>query len=357
MAHVLTLGAGVMGAAMSLPVHANGHQTTLLGTHLDSEIIRSVAGNGYHPGLKVTLPDSVTAGDWTGLSAALQTSPDLILLGVSSAGVDWAIERLVETMTAPTPILMITKGLATPAGGIDALPLTVARALKDKRGFEVPVSAVAGPAIAGEQAAGHETSVILTGTDMRAAGAARDILAHAGYRITLSDDLVGVELCAALKNFYALGVGAATGWFERAEAAPNAALMNNAIAALFTQALAEMARLVVALNGRQDTVMGLAGVGDLWVTCRAGRNSRMGRLLGLGLPYSDAKSEHMPRDTVEGAELAKVIGAPLQAMFADGRLDAAAMPLTTAILDAINDEARFPASLDALFTRSTETPS
>src|SRR6056297_2366302 len=109
MGEVVVLGAGVMGSAMSLPLDANGHRTRLLGTHLDTEIVRSVAGNGFHPNLRLTLPGSVTAGDWTDLGATLAGVPDLILLGVSSAGVDWAIDRLTEAMTEPTPILMITK--------------------------------------------------------------------------------------------------------------------------------------------------------------------------------------------------------------------------------------------------------
>ena len=145
MADIVVLGAGVMGAAMSLPAHANGRSTHLVGTHLDGEIVRSVAGNGWHPTLKLTLPESVSAADCPALGAALAEDPALVILGVSSAGVDWAIDRLAETMTRPVPLLMITKGLAVADGGIAPLPPYVARALHDRLGFAVPVAAVAGP--------------------------------------------------------------------------------------------------------------------------------------------------------------------------------------------------------------------
>ena len=355
MADMVVLGAGVMGSAMAVPADRAGRRTHLLGTHLDTEIVRSVAGNGWHPGLKLTLASGVAADDHGALGAALAARPDVLVMGVSSAGVGWAVDRLAETMTEPVPVLMITKGLAVIDGEIVVLPIAVASALRERLGFSVPVSAIAGPAIAGEQAAGRETSVVFTGTDMRAAYRARDYLADPAYRVTMSGDVIGVELCAALKNFFALGVGTASGRFERQGAAANGAEMHNLAAGLFTQAIAELQTLVEKLGGDPATVSGLAGVGDLYVTCRAGRNSRMGRLLGLGIPYSRAVAEHMPTDTVEGADLARAIGPTLRAMMAEGRLDAAALPLTRAILGAICDDAAFPETLEALYAAPSPT--
>lgn len=349
MAHLVILGAGVMGAAMTVPAAAQGHRATLLGTHLDSDIIRSVTGNGLHPALKITLPPAVTAADWTALPAALKDRPDLIILGVSSAGIDWAMDQLAKAMTDPVPVLMITKGLAVREDEIAVLPRIVQSTLRDRLGFDVPVSAIAGPAIAGEQAAGRETSVVFTGTHPSQADASQGLLAGNAYHVTRSDDVIGVELCAALKNFFALGVGTAAGQFERMAEARNGAQMHNAVASLFTQAITELAELVSGLGGDPATVYGLSGVGDLHVTCRAGRNSRMGRLLGLGLPYSKAKADHMAADTVEGADLAQTIGPALRAMMEGGRLDPARLPLTRAILNAVCDDAPFPETLGALY--------
>ena len=138
---------------MTVPAAACGHDIALVGTHLDEAIVASVAGNGYHPNLKLTLPEAVKAHRWTEFGTIMADSPDLLIIGVSSAGVEWAIDRLAEAMTAPCPVLMITKGMMVTDDGLGALPLHVAGALEERLGFAVPVMAVAGPAIAGEQAA------------------------------------------------------------------------------------------------------------------------------------------------------------------------------------------------------------
>ena len=111
--------------------------------------------------------------------------------------------------------------------------------------------------------------------------------------------------------------------------------MHNLSSSVFTQALREQAVLVAQAGGDVASVYGLPGAGDLYVTCLAGRNSRMGRLLGLGMPYSRAKAEHMAEDTVEGAQLALDLVPTLEAMMASGALAAAELPLTRAVLDAV----------------------
>jgi glycerol-3-phosphate dehydrogenase (NAD(P)+) len=149
--------------------------------------------------------------------------------------------------------------------------------------------------------------------------------------------LIGVEVCAALKNFYTLAIGYAAGQLEKKGKAANGALMHNLAAGLFTQAMTEMSYFVNFFGGRPDSVLGLAGAGDLYVTCQAGRNGRMGNLLGKGLRYKEAKSHHMPNDTVEGAELALVIGKTLNRWLADKKIDGNSIPLATKIVEAICD--------------------
>ena len=347
MADIVILGAGVMGSAMSLPAAHGGHEIALVGTHLDVEIIRSVAGNGLHPRLGVTLPATVKAHAWTGLGEAMAGEPKLLILGVSSAGVDWAIERIVETVKQPLPILMITKGLVPKDGSIEVLPHKVAREVKARTGLDLPVMAVGGPCIAGELAALRDTSVVVTGADPGLIARTFGLLRAPYYHARASQDVIGVEICAAFKNFYALAVGAAAGHLEREGKAGNGALMYNLSSSVFTQALEEMTILVEALGGEARTVLGLAGSGDLYVTCQAGRNSRMGRLLGLGLPYSQGKAQHMAKDTVEGAQLALDLGPTLESMLAAGALPATHMPLTAAIIAAICRDA----PLDLAFGR------
>jgi glycerol-3-phosphate dehydrogenase (NAD(P)+) len=96
-----------------------------------------------------------------------------------------------------------------------------------------------------------------------------------------------------------------------------------------------MKYLVHFMGGTSASVNGLAGTGDLYVTCQAGRNSRMGYLLGTGLCYREAKARYMADDTVEGAELALAIGPALERLFEEGRIERQALRLTAAILDAI----------------------
>ena len=344
MARVAILGAGVMGSAMAAPAGALGHDIDLVGTHLDESIVRSVAGNRWHPRLGLTLSAKTRAYDWTRFAEVMAKAPDILVLGVSSAGVGWAIDRLVESMRAPVPIFMITKGLHANGETIEALPAVVARELEARLGFAPPVFAVGGPCIAGELAAGRPTRVVVTGATAQAARSAASLFGAPFYHAAVSPDMIGVEVCAAFKNFYALAVGAAAGRLETEGRAANGAAMHNVAAGLFAQAIAEMATLVAALGGDPGTAAGLAGAGDLYVTCQAGRNSRMGRLLGLGRSYSDAKASDMPDDTVEGAELARALGDTLERMVATGRLPGERLPLMAAVLDAINRDR--PLNLD-----------
>jgi glycerol-3-phosphate dehydrogenase (NAD(P)+) len=335
MAEIAILGAGVMGSAMAMPAAARGHRVRLVGTHLDEEIVRSVAGNGLHPRLGLKMPESVTAHRWTEFGAVMEGAPDLLILGVSSAGVDWAIERVAEAARRRVPVLMITKGLAGRGDFIEVLPVHVHREVKARTGLDLPVMAVGGPCIAGELAAERDTSVVVTGRDPAEVDAVIELLGARFYHARRSMDVEGVEVCAAFKNFFALAVGASAGQLEVKGRGPNGALMHNIAAGLFTQSLAEMAVLVEACGGQRDTVMGLPGAGDLYVTCQAGRNSRMGRLLGLGMRYRAAKADHMPDDTIEGAELALSLGPTLERMLDTGKLPADAMPLTRAVVDAV----------------------
>ncbi|MER8991530.1 hypothetical protein [Mesorhizobium sp. M0678] len=346
MARILILGAGVMGSAMTLPAAHAGNRITLVGTHLDEEIVGSVASTSHHPRLNITLPDVVTACSWTEFGAAMNDGLDLLVLGVSSAGIPWAIDRIAESIKSPVPILMITKGLAASDEGVEILPHLLAHEIEQRTGLSVPVMAVGGPCIAGELAAQRDTSVILAGHDPDQVAAASRILRAPFYHARSSSDLVGVEICAAFKNFYTLAVGAPVGLLERDGKAPNGALMHNLASSLFSQSLAEMAILVEALGGKVETVLGLAGSGDLYVTCQAGRNGRMGRLLGRGLPYSVAKREHMSSDTVEGAQVALDLGPTLKNMMARSVLPHDRLPLTTAIIDAICHDAPLVLSFD-----------
>ena len=110
MACIIVLGAGVMGSAITVPMVDAGHEVRLVGTHLDANPIASIRQSRLHPRLKVHLPESVTPFTHDQLGEAMRGA-DLVILGVSSAGVDWAAERLRATVPPQTPVILLTKGL------------------------------------------------------------------------------------------------------------------------------------------------------------------------------------------------------------------------------------------------------
>ena len=337
MAKIIVLGAGVMGSAFAQLLADTGNEVCLVGTFLDQDIIDSLLADGTHPGLKVRLPENVRAFSNPELENIMDEHVRLIVFGVNSAGVDWAVARIGPFLNASIPIVMLTKGLAVQNRSIVILPEVVEQGLSVYGLNRVPLAAVGGPCIAGELAARRQSSVVLASQDTGLLDQLLSLVDAPYYHARGSTDLVGIEVCAALKNFYTLAVGYAAGRLKVEGLASNGALMHNLAAGLFTQALAEMQYFTRMLGGQSHSVSGLAGAGDLYVTCQAGRNGRMGKLLGSGLLYRQAKSEHMPEDTIEGAELALVIGDTLRQLAADRTIDDRAVPLALRIVEAICD--------------------
>ena len=347
MKSVLILGAGVMGSAMCLPLADRGYQVRLVGTFLDEEIIQSVKANQHHPKLNVSLPKAVQAFQHTQLAEVFDDSVDLILFGVASAGVNWAIAQLASVLKRPLPVLMVTKGMATDGHTLAALPDKVAIALEKSTGFRVSVAAIGGPCIAGELAVRRPTGTVIVAHDFALALHLCESLQTEYYQPRPSLDLMGVEICAAFKNFFAIAVGWAQGAADRLPATENKAMNNNASAILFDQAIREMMVLVKALGGSAESVWGMPGAGDLYVTCQAGRNSRLGNHLGRGLTYSEVKLGPMKNDTIEGAELGLTVAATIQSLMKAGKLQATQLPLTLALIETLQHNAEFIPSWDA----------
>ena len=133
MAGILILGAGAMGSAFCFPAADAGHSVRLVGTHLDLEWIDSVRETGVHPKLKMKLPEQVLAFTHDQLSEALSPACDLIVLGVSSAGIPWAVEQLAPLIGNTTPILLLTKGLQARDNTLQILPDSVRDGLAGHR--------------------------------------------------------------------------------------------------------------------------------------------------------------------------------------------------------------------------------
>jgi glycerol-3-phosphate dehydrogenase (NAD(P)+) len=200
------------------------------------------------------------------------------------------------------------------------------------------IAAIAGPCIAGELAVRRHTGTVITSRDLSLAERLCAMLETDYYHPRASPDVIGVEICAAFKNFFAIAVGWAAGHLEKLAATDNRAFNHNAAAIIFDQAIRELMILVLNHGGEPASVWGMPGAGDLYVTCQAGRNSRLGNNLGRGLTYKQTKEGPMLGDTIEGAELGVAVTAALRKMMSKNILDAKSLPLTNSLLDALTED-------------------
>jgi glycerol-3-phosphate dehydrogenase (NAD(P)+) len=348
------VGAGLMGTALSFPASDNGHEVRLVGTHLDTAIIESCRAQRFHPTLKRTISPAVRPYFHSEIGEALRGA-EVIVLGVNSRGVHWAAEAIGPHLRAGQCILMVTKGLETTANGdLMLLPDVLASRLPAAIRHQVHYAAIGGPSIAGELAARRDTSVVFVSRD---AGICRGcvIFATPYYHIWTSTDRVGVELCVALKNPYALAVGLVAGLLE-AQGGPDSAgaKMHNYAAAIFAQGLAETAALLQAMGGGLETVFSLPGAGDLYVTAQEDQCA-YGRLLGLGVPYS-AAVEEMPGETIEGIDAVLAITPGVEHLIAQGRLAADAMPLLRALYRIVTRNEKVEIDFNAFFRQTPFAP-
>ncbi len=321
MARITVLGAGMMGSALSVPLSDRGHDVRLVGTHLDGAIISSLRENGVHPTLKLALPEQIRAYPLEELADAME-GVELVGIGVSSPGIRWAAAQLARFVRPGLPVVMITKGLEWDGAALRVLP----DVLRDGLGGVVHPVAVAGPCIAGELARRVETCVVLTGRDAHALADVAALVRGPYYHPWTSADVTGVEVCAALKNAYAMGIAFAQGLHERSGGAPGSVAMHNHESAVFAQAVVEMRRVVGACGGDPESAVGLAGVGDLDVTCNGGRTGRFGKLLGTGIGL-EAAVERMAGATLECLDILRVMRASLPVLVQSGKLAAEALPL------------------------------
>jgi len=338
MTKIAILGAGVMGTAFSTPFADNGHTINLVGTHLDADVIEEIHETRVHPRLRVRVPDRLQPYTYDRLGEAIQGA-ELLVVGVNSLGIDWAAQQLSQVLPPDLPVLFLTKGLAGHARSLQILPHALRDGLPAALRNSVRLAAIGGPSIAGELAVRRHTCVVVTGPDQALLDKLAGLLRTPYYHVWTNTDLIGVEVCVALKNVYALAVGLVIGLLEKEGAAVNDAVMHNTAAALFAQGLWETAYLVEEMGGQQQSVFTLPGAGDLYVTAQGGRNCRMGRYLGLGMRYSEAKAQYMPDDTIEGAELALAIGATVTTMIAEGKLAGDRLPLLQTMLHIVCQDA------------------
>ena len=337
MTSIAMLGAGIMASALTVPLADNGHQIHLVGTHLDGDIIGSIQATGVHPGLQVKLPDAVRAYPVEEAEEAFDGA-DVVLSGVNSFGVRWAGRQLATLLRPGQLVIAIAKGMeAAENGDLRILPEVLMEQVPEPLRSQVTWSAIGGPSIAGEVAVRRHTSVVFAGLDQQSLNRLAELFSTDHYHVSTSTDLVGVEVCAATKNCFALSVGFGEGVLEKLSEADGLYRNHNYEAALFGQGAVEMGRLLQLLGGRPETAQGLAGVGDMYVTSAGGRNVRVGRLIGTGMRFSDAAAE-LGNPTLEGAAAIKVVGSALPKLTRRGVIEHSDFPLLRALYNAIGED-------------------
>ena len=225
---------------------------------------------------------------------------------------------------------MLTKGLSINKNKYELLVDKLTRLLSEKGIKEINLSAVGGPCLAAGLANRVQSGVVIASSDLKRANYLKNILNTNYYRISVTTDVIGVEVCAAIKNIFSMAIGAAPG-LNKNKLQDNTYL--NTSAALMRQSIHEMEIFANYLNGQKETVNGLAGLGDLYVSSAGGRNSKMGSVIGEGIVFSEAKKNKMPNVTIEGADLIFEIGKKVKEDFNDKKL-----PLMIAMINAILED-------------------
>ena len=337
MSKIVIIGAGAMGTAFAFPCLDNNHDINIVGTHLENDFIDQLnKNNRLHPGLNTEIPQGINILKFDQFDAIFKSNVDLIVLGISSKGIEWVSDQLFRIYNNKKlpDILMLTKGLSIYQNNYELLVDKLERLLSSKGIKEINISAVGGPCLATGLANRVHSSVVIANKDVSTAKKIASMLNTNYYHTSFSDDLHGVEVCAAVKNIFSMAVGAAKGLCST-NASNEIREKNylNTSSALIKQSVQEMEIFVEHLKGKKETVKGLAGLGDLYVSSGGGRNSKLGSYIGEGMTFSEAKKSKMEKVTVEGADLAIEIGKKVNEDF-----DKKKLPLMLSMINAIIED-------------------
>jgi glycerol-3-phosphate dehydrogenase (NAD(P)+) len=275
---IVVVGGGSWGTAFACLLRDHDHDVTL--ACRDPEQVHAIRETGHNPRY-------LSTADLRGLDAALideapLTTAELVVLAVPSR----AFAEVADALPGTAPVLSLTKGLDPGSGE------RLSTRVKGR-----PVAVLSGPNMAEEIAEGLPSATVIASEDAELAEKLQQAINSMVFRVYVNDDLVGVELCAAAKNVIALAAGGVDGL----------GLGDNAKASLITRGLAEMARLGEACGAQPGTFAGLAGIGDLNVTCYSGygRNRRAGELIAGGATAAEAAARI--GQVVEGLTTAPVL--------------------------------------------------
>lgn len=272
---VTVLGAGSYGTALAFCLARNGVSTYLWGRDAAqlADMAKTRQNQRYLP--DATFPDDLHIE--ADLNAAIARSEDILVVTPSHAFAQ-TLERIAPLLTKNHRLIWATKGLEPKTGRL------LQEVAVERLGEDIPLAVLSGPTFAKEMVAGLPTAISLSSANDQLAEEFADKLHNAAnFRVYRNNDIVGVQLGGAIKNVIAIGAGLADGLGFGA----------NARTALITRGLAEMSRLGIALGARQETFMGMAGLGDLVLTCtdNQSRNRRFGLALGAGSSVQEAMDD------------------------------------------------------------------
>tara|TARA_Y100001935_G_scaffold224398_1_gene200563 strand:- start:1392 stop:2351 length:960 start_codon:yes stop_codon:yes gene_type:complete len=310
MKNILIIGGGAMGSAFTIPCLENKNRVTITEPY-NKRFIKDLSSKSkFHSALKIKLPKKLKFLKFS--KDLLKEKFDLIVIALSLPGIDY-IGKELKNFNIKTPILVLTKGLKFEKKHNKIF--TISEQLKKIYNLK-NIFVLKGPCLAKELAKKNQTSVIIANKNIKAAKTIGKYISTKYYSIEYSKDVTGIEVSSAIKNIYSMIIGAGQSL--------------NSSSNLFQKSVGEMRYLIRYFKGKEETISGLAGVGDLYVSAAGGRNSKMGSYLGKGYTFKSAKKRFMKKDTVEGEQLAREIGP-----FILKKLDKKKIPLMISLLKAI----------------------
>jgi glycerol-3-phosphate dehydrogenase (NAD(P)+) len=310
MKNILIIGGGAMGSAFTFPCLEKNNKVTITEPYSKVFIRNLSSKNKFHSALKINLSKKLKFRKFS--SDLLNEKFDLIVIALSLSGIDF-IGKQLKNLRIKSPILILTKGLKYEKK--NKRIWTISEQLN--KNYNVSnVSVLKGPCLAKELARKKQTSVVIANKNIKIAKFIGKIISTKYYLTEYSRDVVGIEVSSAIKNIYSMIIGAGQSL--------------NSSSNLFQKSILEMKYLIKYFKGKDETISGLAGVGDLYVSASGGRNSKMGSYLGKGFSFKLAKKIFMPNDTVEGEQLAREI-----APFILKKIDKKKIPLMISLFKAI----------------------
>ena len=310
MKNILIIGGGAMGSAFTIPCIDNKNRVTITEPYSKIFIKNLSSKNKFHSALKINLSKKLKFRKFS--SDLLNEKFDLIVIALSLSGIDF-IGKQLKNLRVKSPILVLTKGLKYEKKNKRIWTISE-QLIKNYNASNVSV--LKGPCLAKELARKSQTSVVIANKNIKIAKSIGKIISTKYYLTEYSKDVAGIEVSSAIKNIYSMIIGAGQSL--------------NSSSNLFQKSILEMKYLIKYFKGKDETISGLAGVGDLYVSAAGGRNSKMGSYLGKGFTFKSAKRRFMPKDTIEGEQLAREI-----APFILKKINKKKIPLMVYLLRAI----------------------